>query len=350
MKAAMYYGPGDIRVEERPEPEPAADNMICEIICCAICGSDLKMLSVGDPRSKPPRVIGHELAARLVHVGERVKGFDVGDRVTLATTIACGECACCKRALGNMCPNNAPISRAFDGGFAEKMVVPPPALAGGNAVKVPENVADEAAALSEPLSCCINAQALASVKADDKVVIVGGGPLGALHAQLAKAKGAAEVMIAQRSEPRLSLLRKLEGVTVIDGNDDVPTTVRDHTEGLGADVVIICAPTREAHEQSIHLARKGGTVSLFASLPKGESDINIDSRTIHYGELRIVGSSDSRPEHVREAIRLMAEKRIDVSPIVTHKLPLVDIHQGLKLMKQKESFKILIYPGKEDNR
>ena len=113
--------------------------------------------------------------------------------------------------------------------------------------------------------------------------------------------------------------------------------VQQRTDGLGADVVIVCAPSREAQEQSINLARKGGAISLFASLPKGASEITLDSRTIHYGELRMVGASDSRPEHVTRAVTLMAEGKIDWERLITHRLPLAEIHAGLDLMKEKQS-------------
>jgi len=110
-------------------------------------------------------------------------------------------------------------------------------------------------------------------------------------------------------------------------------------------VVIVCAPTREAQGASLALARKGGTISLFASLPKGASDITLDTRTLHYGELRLVGASDSRPEHVRKAVQLMADGKIDAAALITHRISLDEIHRGLELMKNKQSLKVLVYPG-----
>ena len=346
MQAVVYYNPGDIRVEERPEPAPASDNLIVKVRACAICGTDLKLATIGNPRCHPPRIIGHEMIGEIVHAGADVRGFATGERITLATTVACGNCAYCDRGLGNMCPNAKPISYDFDGAFARYVAIPPMALTGGNVIKVPDTVPDDAATLSEPLSCAINAQTLAGVKAGDRVLIVGGGPLGALHAEVAKAFAAADVMVVQRSEPRLSLLRKLRDVRVIDGaTENVAAVINGRTEGLGADVVIVCAPSREAQEQAIGLARKGGAVSLFASLPKGASDITLDSRVIHYGELRVVGASDSRPEHVTRAVEMMAAGKIDWQRLITHRLPLAEIHTGLALMQDKQSLKVLIYPG-----
>jgi L-iditol 2-dehydrogenase len=348
MQAVVYHDPGDIRVEERPEPAPASDNLIVRVRACAICGTDLKLATIGNPRCHPPRIIGHEMVGEIVHAGADVRGFAVGERITLATTVACGNCPYCDRGLGNMCPNAKPISYDFDGAFAPLLAIPPMALAGGNVIKVPDVVPDDAAALSEPLSCAINAQELAGVRAGDRVLITGGGPLGALHAEVAKALGAVDVMIVQRSEPRLSWLRKLRDVRVIDGAaEDAPAVVKERTEGLGADVVIVCAPSREAQEQAIGLARKSGAISLFASLPKGASDITLDSRIIHYGELRVVGASDSRPEHVTRAVQMMAAGKIDWQRLITHRLPLAEIHAGLALMQEKQSLKVLMYPGGE---
>lgn len=348
MRAAVYYAPGDIRVEDHPEPIPTEDNIIVEIHCCAICGTDVKLATIGNPRCHPPRIIGHELVGHIVHIGSQSTGFAPGERVTLATTLACGNCPYCQLGLGNLCPNARPISYDFDGGFAERLAIPPLAITGGNVVKVPDAVTDEEAALSEPLSCVINALELANLKSGDTVLILGGGPLGALHAEAAKAMGAKTVIIVQRSEPRVSLLRRLNGVIVINGSrEDVLAAVEEQTGGLGADIVSVCAPTREAQEQAISFARKGGTVSLFASLPKDAADITLNSRTIHYGELRLTGASDSRPEHVRKAVQLMAVRKIDVTPLFTHRVSLEDIQTGLELMVAKQSLKVLVYPPRQ---
>jgi L-iditol 2-dehydrogenase len=346
MKAAVYYGPADIRVEEQPERIPTEDNMIVEIHACAVCGTDLKLATIGNPRYHPPRIIGHEIIAHITHVGKNVHGFAPGERVTFATTLACGECEVCHLGLQNICPNRTPISNDFDGGFTTHMEVPPMAISGDNVIKVPDSVPDEMAALSEPLSCVINALEIAGLKPGDSILIIGGGPLGALHANAARAMGANEIMIVQRSEPRLSLLRRLIGVTVIDGkNEDVMAVVQERTNGMGADVVSVCAPNREAQQEAMAHARLGGSISLFASLPSGDSEITIDTRTLHYGELRLVGASDSRPEHVRRAVEFMQAGYIEADKIITHRVLLEDIHQGFELMKRKESLKVVVYPS-----
>ena len=345
MKAAVYYGPGDIRCEQRPQPEPARDNLIVKVHCCAICGTDLKLATVGNPRCHPPRIIGHEMVGSVAHAGADVCGYAVGDRITLATTVACGTCPICARGCGNLCPHAKPISYDFDGAFAEYVLVPPLAIANGNVIKVPENVPDDAAALSEPLSCALNAQRLAGLAAGDRVLVVGGGPLGALHAELAKALGAARVMITELSERRLQLLRGIRDVRLIDAeSEDVPAVVQSETDGMGADVVLVCAPARAAMEQALQYARKGGAVSYCASLPKGGSEVTLDSRTVHYGELRLVGASDSRPEHVAGVVQLMADGKLELGPMVTHRVTIDTIHDGLDYMRARVCLKVLVAP------
>ncbi len=345
MLAAVFYGCGDIRVEKRPKPIEKDNNIIAKVIYCAICGTDLKIATVGNPRCTPPRIIGHEFTGIITHVGKEVNGFNIGERITMATTIACHDCELCISGLSNMCSNAKPISYDFDGGFAEWIAIPPEAIKGRNIIKVPKSVSDEYASLAEPVSCAINGQYLAGIKENDTVLIIGGGPLGAIHSEVAKAYGASKVIISEPSEQRLNMLRKLEKVLFIDGAHNVGDIVKEQTNGIGADVVIVCAPVREAMEQSMNYARKGGSVSFFASLPNGSSEITFDSRTIHYSELRIVGASDSRPEHVQKAIDLMSEKKINLEHIITHKILLSDFHKGLELMKNRQCLKVLIKPG-----
>src|ERR1039457_4994344 len=137
MKAAVYYGAGDIRVEDRAEPAPTPDNLIVKIRCCAICGTDLKLATIGNPRCHPPRIIGHEMVGEVVHVGSQVKGFALGNRITLATTVSCGQCAYCALGLGNLCPDAKPISYDYDGAMSEYLAIPPLALSRGNVIPVP---------------------------------------------------------------------------------------------------------------------------------------------------------------------------------------------------------------------
>ena len=350
MKAAVYHGKEDIRVETVPEPAKSDDNMIAEILCCAICGTDLKTLTVGNPKFVPPIIIGHELVGRLVHVGRNVKGFKTEEFVTLATTIPCGKCAYCKMGLGNLCLHPKPISSYYNGAFAEYMEIPEDAIASGNVIRIPDDGGYAKYAISEPLSCAINAQRKMRISPGQSVAIVGGGPLGAIHAEYAKAQGAGRVFIVDLSKERLELMSRLKGITMIDGSArDVGGELRASTDGLGVDNLIVCAPAAAAFEEALSLVRKGGVVSFFASLPPAVSRIRLESRLIHYNELVVMGASDSRKEHVQEAVDLIHAGKIDTGAIITHSVALSEIDKGFDLMKAKKCLKVLVYP-KGENR
>lgn len=345
MKAAVYYGKNDIRVEEVARPTNKPNNIIVKILCCAICGTDLKTYMMGSSKITPPKIIGHEMVGSIVHVGEDVSGFSPGEYVTLATTISCGVCNYCKAGLGNLCINTTPISSYYDGAFADYIEIPPKAIENGNVVKVPSSSEYRNYALCEPLSCAVNAHEISRVKENDVVAIIGGGPLGAIHAELAKAEGAKKVYVIEISQQRLALMQRLKGVELIDSSSvDVAQRLREDTDGTGADVVMVCAPAAAAMEDALKYVKKGGTVCYFASLPAQSSQLSIDSRDIHYNELRVVGSSDSRQEHVEKAVSLIRSGKIDCDAIITHAVRLSNIIDGFELMKVRESLKVLVYP------
>ena len=231
MKAVRYYGEGDFRVEEVPEPKRRPDNLVAQVLCTAICGTDVKLFKQDNPRFKKGQTLGHEFCAEVVHVGDDVPGWALGDRLTMATSISCMDCPACRAGRTNLCDHLTPISADYPGAFAEFIEVPPAGIRGGNAVKVPAAVPNEWAALAEPLSCAINAQQEAGVGPGDSVLIVGGGPLGCLHVEVARAFGAAKVFIVQRSQPRLGLCAKMRVDEVIGGDEDLAGRVKALTGG-----------------------------------------------------------------------------------------------------------------------
>jgi L-iditol 2-dehydrogenase len=343
MKAIRFYGQGDIRLEETPVPTAEPGGLLVKVEACAICGTDLKMYLKGDARVPLGQTIGHEFVGRIVELGRDVYDFDLGDRITMATSISCGRCPFCRAGFTNRCDHLQPISRNYPGAFAEYIAIPAGGLRLGNVVKVPPSLGD-IASLAEPLSCVINAQILAGVSMGDTVAIIGFGPMGALHYETARANGATKVIVIQRSAHRRDLARHMGVEAVIDPSAQDPlAAVIELTEGQGADVVIICAPNAAAQQQAFAMARKGGMVNLFAGLPKGESEILLDTRLVHYRELFVSGGSDSSPRHVELAVKMLAAGRVSPT-IITHRLPLDRFLEGLDLMRQSRGLKILLIP------
>jgi L-iditol 2-dehydrogenase len=346
MRAAIYRGIGELVLEEIPAPSADPGGLVIAVEACAICGTDVKALMIGNPRMKPPLVLGHELVGRVVEVGQGTEGFAISERVTMATTIPCGRCELCQRGLPNLCNQARCIGTNYDGAYAELMAIPSSAVERGNVFKVPDSVDSEAAALTEPLSCVINAQLISGVGQGKSVVVVGAGPLGALHVQVARAYGAGPVFITQRSEPRLSMARQLGADAVIDAtSEEAIAAVRRLTGGRGADVVIVAAPNAEAQERALEMAAKGGVVNLFASLPREAPYLRLNSRLIHYNQISLTGASDSAAQHVRMALDLLARGQINAKAIITHRFPLEEIYQGFEVMKRKEGLKVVIRPA-----
>jgi L-iditol 2-dehydrogenase len=345
MKAIVYYAPGDVRVEDAPLPQAAAGELRVKVDACAVCGTDLKSFKHGNPRIKAPLIMGHEFTGLVETVGAGVQGFAVGERVVMATSVSCGCCRYCREGWRNLCVDLAPMGFSYPGGMAEYIVIPACALENGHVVKVPPGIPAEQAALAEPLSCAVNAVGQCNLRRGDVVVVLGGGPMGLMNACVARALGAGQVVLAEVNPARLAQAGQFGcDVLLNPNNDDLAARVRQLTGGLGADVAIVAAPAAGPQELALDLVRRRGTVCLFASLPVGQSMLQLDSRKIHYGELRVIGSSDSTAEHVRAAVELMARGAVPAARLASHVLPLSDIFRAYELMLSGEALRVVLRP------
>ncbi|VGO23383.1 alcohol dehydrogenase catalytic domain-containing protein [Pontiella sulfatireligans] len=344
IKGVVYYAPGDIRVEQVAMPENGADELLVKVDACAVCGTDLKSMIVGNPRIQAPRIMGHEFTGIIENVGASVEGFAVGERIVMATSVSCGECFYCKKGHNNLCAELAPMGFSYEGGMAEYIVIPARAIQNGHVIKVPASVKAEHAALAEPLSCAVNSCENCNIQEGDSVVVIGAGPMGILNACAAREMGAGKIIMAEINPARLSQCGPFADLLVNPAEQDLEQIVKDETDGIGADVVIVAAPAASPQEQALFLVRKQGTVCLFASLPVGKSMLNIDSRLVHYGEIKLVGSSDSTPAHVAKAVEMIAGGTLRADLLATHMLPLEGIFEAYELMKSGESLRVVLTP------
>jgi L-iditol 2-dehydrogenase len=345
MKAAVFYGPQDLRFEERPLPVPKENELLIRVGACAICGTDLRTYRFGAANITKPVVIGHEIAGTVVEAGAALTGWAAGDRVAVAPAVPCCECAYCRRGIHTMCDNLRSIGYQFDGGFAEYMIVPWAAVRAGCVNRIPDNLTLEEATLAEPLACAINSQELLGVGLDDTVAILGAGPLGSMHADLAKIRGASKVILVDVLEHRLELARAFAADVLLNGErEDVTARVREETEGAGASVVIVAAPSARAQEQALTLAAKRGRVSFFGGLPKNNPCASLNSNLIHYRELFIMGAYGSMPRHNRMALDLLASGRINAASLIGLVVPLDQLMDGLEAAAQGRVLKVVVKP------
>lgn len=333
-------------MEDLPAPVCGADELLVQVDACAVCGTDWKSFKHGNPRIKAPLTMGHEFTGLVVQVGrDAVGGLAVGDRIVMATSISCGTCFYCRRRWPNLCVDLAPMGFSFAGGMAEYVLIPSLALRNGHVVKTPRDLPPEHAALSEPVSCAVNSLQQCDLQRGDTVLVLGAGPLGLMNACVARSFGAGKIILSEVNEARLAQAESFGcDVLINPAKEDLAARVMAETDGLGADIAIVAAPAAAPQEQAVHLVRKRGIVVLFASLPKGASNLTIDSRPIHYGELRVVGTSDSAPWHVEKAVALLAAGTVPGAKLATHVLPLDQFRQALSLMESGQALRVVLRP------
>ncbi|GAA3454420.1 zinc-dependent dehydrogenase [Dactylosporangium matsuzakiense] len=346
MRVVRFHAPGDVRIEDAPEPSPGPGDVKIRVRACSTCGTDVKIFKFGHHHIVPPRVMGHEIAGEVVEVGADVHGWRAGDRVQVIAAIPCGQCGECRRGRMTVCPNQVSMGYHFDGGFAEYMIVPPNVLAVDGLNRIPEGLSFAEASVAEPLACVLNGQNLAGVGEGDDVVVMGSGPIGCLHVRLARARGAARVFLVDLNRERLDLAAALvqPDEAICGAEVDVVDAVMKLTEGRGADVVITAAAAGAAQEQAVQMTARQGRISFFGGLPKDKPIISLDSNLVHYRELTIVGANGSSPEHNKEALRLIAEGAVPVADLITHRLPLDAALDAFGIVARGEAIKVTVEP------
>ena len=346
MLAARFYQPGDVRVEEVPDPEPGPGDLVIRVRNCSLCGADRKTVQHGHHRLSPPRVLGHEIAGEVVSTGAEVTGWAAGDSVQVIAAIPCGACRECRAGHATVCTRRENMGYQHDGGFAEFMLVPAKVIAVGGVNRIPDGTGFAEASLAEPLACVLNAQELCGVGGGDDVLIIGDGPAGCLHARLARARGAARVLVAGRKPARLARVAELTGPDAVlcapDG--DLAEQVGRVTNGRGADVVIAAAGSAAAQEQAIGCAAPRGRVSLYGGLPPGTPPPAIDTNLVHNRELTVSGTSGASPAQTTRALALIASGTVPVTGLITHHFPLTRFASALTTMAGGQAIKVTIEP------
>lgn len=340
MKAVLYYGANNIRLEEVEVPKIKEGEILIRMRACGVCATDIKTFLRGHPLIKPPAVLGHEVAGDVIDVGSNVTKFRKGDRVVVAPYVACGLCYFCMRKAYTLCEN---LFREglYPGGFAEMIRVPASIVEKGT-IKIPHYIPYEIATLTEPLACCIHGVEKCKVHPGDSVAIIGDGPIGLLYLQLIRLMEADKIFICGHHEHRLKIAEDLGAdATINSGVEDPVKRVMELTENRGADITVVCAGNLLAAEQGIRMTRKGGIVILFGGFPSG-SVLEVDPNIIHYSELTVTGSFGFSPDNFRKAFRLIKSGKIDASKIITHKADLSEISNIMELLASRKCLKAVI--------
>ncbi|GMG95429.1 zinc-dependent dehydrogenase [Tepidimicrobium xylanilyticum] len=343
MKAAVFYGPGDLRIEEKSIPSIGKDEVLIKVKYCAICGTDVRIYYNGQSNVIPPRIIGHEISGVIEEVGSDVDNYVKGEKVLLAPMIACGKCGYCLTGNSNMCENQTIIGYQIDGGFAEYVKVPAKAVNGGNIIKLDDDADLLSLSIAEPLSCVINGHKYLNIGLGESVLIIGAGPIGAMHASLAKAKGASKVILADIQDDRLKLAAQSGANYIINSNkEDLLNKVKEITRRQGVDIAIAACSAPVAQQQAIEAVKKCGKVSFFAGLPKDKSINPINTNRAHYDEISIFGAFGSTISQHIIAKNLLDNNIVNASKLITEVIPLDDIIEGIKMVKNGKGLKTVV--------
>lgn len=334
MQAAVIYGPEDIRIEGRAEPQPGPREVLIRIHACGVCGTDHSLFTGGFPATYPV-VIGHEFAGEVVAVGAEVTAFSVGDRVTADPNNVCYRCDYCQLGLLHLCENLRSMGVHRDGADAEYVVAPE-----ANTYRLPDNLSYEQAAFTEPLACVVHGIQLGDVKPGDTVVVLGAGGIGNLLAQVAAHAGATTIIVSEPIESRRQRALENGATHVIDPTrQDVNAEVRK-IRRIGADVVFEAAGSLRLQADAVYLARKGGTVVWFGCSPQ-DGTTPINPFYVNDSELKIIGSFNN-PFSTGRALGLLSSGAVRVDNLVSHRFRLADYLDVFRVWGGPDTLKLMV--------
>jgi len=344
MKAALMYGPNDIRVESVPRPACPKDGLILKIMAVGLCGSDIRNLTTDSRKGNYPFIYGHEIVGIVDEIGEAQTKYHIGDRLFLFPGTYCMECDECISGHSENCSNEHVAKLAGTGGFAQYIAVSGEKIHYGGIYEIPETVSFDAASLGEPLTSVYACLENVQVGFPDTLVIIGAGPIGDFMAQLAKLRGAQRVIMIDINRSRLEMARQFGVDEIIDSSVQDPIeAVKQLTGGKGADKVISATPVNATQAQALHMVRKGGLVVFFGGVPKG-SLTELDTNLIHYNNIWIKGHFGASYSQSKRAFQLAIAPNFPSDKFITHILPLDQINEGIQLTRSGEAIKVVLHP------
>jgi L-iditol 2-dehydrogenase len=346
MRGFTFQGPGKAELTELPDPEPGPGEILLKVEANTVCGTDLRIMR--GEKTKGVRqgvVLGHEASGTIAALGDGVEGYEVGQLCGVSPIFACGVCRYCQNGLQNLCESGLVVGYDVDGGLGEWMVIPESGVRAGRLVVAPDGVPAEQLSLAEPLACCLNGLDQYRVDVGDVVVILGAGPIGLFHLQLAVIGGARTVIVSDPSPSRRKVAGELgASVTVDPTSEDLAATVADATGGFGAQVAVVCIGRPQLVNDALNLVAKRGRVSVFAGLAdKGWADI--EANLIHYREISLIGAANSGTADYERAVALISSGRIDAARMVTHRFPLDQAAEAISSVAGGEGIKVAVLPN-----
>ena len=322
MRVARSFAPGDVRIEEAPEPQPGPGEVVCDVLACGVCGSDVTDWYIA---SRLPAVLGHELIGTVRALGAGVTSPAVGARVAIHHHAPCGECRRCRRGHETLCERFR-ATRLDPGGFAERVRVMPELVA--ELLELPDGLDPVTATFIEPLACVLRAQERAGLRAGDSLLVVGAGVNGLLQIAAARARGVEVVWVREPQQTRLELAEAWGA---------------EHHGNELVDVAIVCTPKPDAIAAAAAAVAPGGTLCFYAP-PSPDAPPELDATALYLREITVTASYSAGPGDMRAALELIAGGRIEPRALVSHRLPLEETGRALDLQRRAGGLKIVVEP------
>jgi len=346
MRAAVYRGVNDIRIEQVPVPGIGPRELLVKVAACGVCPTDIKKIQYG--LLSPPRIFGHETAGQIVRVGSRISAFKVGDRVALHHHIPCLKCHACRHHAFAQCSGykRTGITAGFEpagGGFAEYVRVMDFVLPG--VLKIPRKNTFLEGAMLEPVNTVLKAVKMLSILPGDTVLVAGQGPIGLMFTRLLHLQGA-KVIATDLIPARLRLARALGASAALDPTaGELEQTIQKVTKNLGLDAAVIAVPSNEVVRQSQRSLRGGGQLLLFAHTKRGD-ETPIDLSAVCVDEKQVLGSYSADFLLQKEVANLVFGRKLDVRKLITHTLPLAQTAEAIAMAAKPSSgaLKIVVSP------
>jgi 2-desacetyl-2-hydroxyethyl bacteriochlorophyllide A dehydrogenase len=333
VRAAVWQRPGELEVEERPDPEAGPEEIVVRVGACGMCGTDVHIAEGEFPPTPYPIVPGHEFAGEVVSVGDNVEDIAVGMQVAVDPSLFCGHCDYCRVQRGNLCRNWNAIGDTVDGAFAELVKAP-----ARNAYELPEGTSARTGALVEPLACAVHGARRLELGTGDSVLITGAGTMGLLLLQLLRQGGAADVTVVDRNERRLELARSL-GAAAVD--TDVGAAASAHRDGF--DCVVDATGVPAVVQRGLDAVRRGGKLMVFGVAPEA-ARVEVSPFRIYNDEITLIGSMAVLYTFV-QAIELLRAGTVQTEPLLTHTFPLDRFEDALAAMRAGDGLKIQVLPN-----
>ena len=339
MRVAMYYNNHDVRIEEKPVPEIGPDELLVKVVASGVCGSDVLEWYRAP---KAPLVLGHEIAGEIVKTGSSVETWKVGDRVFVSHHVPCNMCRYCVSNHHSVCDTLAKTN--FDpGGFAEYLRVPAINVRHG-VFLLPDQMSFEDAVFIEPLACVFRGQLHSGWDPAKRVLVIGAGITGLLHIKLAERVGASRILAVDINEERLAAALRFGADEAIPGGPDLTERIQRVNDDRLPEVVIVATGATLAVKESFRLVDRGGKILFFAPTDPG-LDIPMPFNELWRKEVTMTSSYAGSPRDIMAAIEFIASKKIVVSDMITHRLPLERTQEGFSLVaKAGSSLKVIIEP------